>query len=429
MLKDFDCKHAEVRPNPYRISDGGSLYLLVRPSGVKSWEFRFRREKKVRAAILGTYPALGVREARMKRDRARALLNEGLSPIAQKQLARETERQALTEAKAKRQEERQQLSLEKQKNKHSLEAVFEEWFAAYKSGWSADHADQVYQSIQDHVLPTLGNRPVGEVTPADVLNCLRKLLDDTKAETASRVKQRLSAIFEYAVLHKMAPFDPVAQLSREFAKQRKITLKVKPKRHFPAVPPEEVPQLLRAMDSYQGSPIIKTLMWVLAYTGLRTFEARYAEWTEFDFKKRVWKVPGPRMKMKEPHSVPLSDQVLRILHELRRLTGDGKLLFPNERKKNRPVSENAVLYALGALGYQGKMCGHGFRTVFSTHANESEKWRGDAIEAALSHKEENEVRDAYNRAKYLEERRKLMQWWADEITRMLETGETVPSSL
>lgn len=418
MLKDLECRNAEPRAKPYRISDGASLYLLIRPSGIKSWEFRYKRDGKIQAPVLGTYPSMGLRDARNARDTARAQINSGLSPIAQKKLAAEAERKAIVEAKAKRKQERESRTVERLRVNNSLTNVFEDWYAAYKASWTSKHANQVYQSITDHVLPKLGQRPVGEITPQEVLGCVRKLLDDGKAETASRVKQRLSAVFEYAVFQKMAMFDPVAQLNREFTKLRRVALKLNPKEHIAAVSVNEFPELLRAMETYGGSPLTKALMWLIAYTALRTFEARFAEWQEFDFKARLWVIPAQRMKMKVNHVVPLSDQAIKVLTDLRRLTGDGVLVFPNERKKEKPLSENAVLYALGALGYKDKMTGHGYRTVFSTYAHESGVWRSEVIEAALAHKDKNEIRDAYNRAEYLEERRRLMQWWADEIDRM-----------
>jgi integrase len=408
---------AQPQPKPYRLNDGRSLFVVVHPSGSKSFEFRYRRDGKLRAIVLGGCKEMGLKDARDERDRLRAKLADGLDPLAQRRIAAEEQQAKLAVAKATAAARKVAATREAL----TVKVVADAWVADTRSHWTAKHADQVEQSLRDHVYPDLGSKPIAEIEPGDILDLLGKLLADSKVETARRVRQRLDAVFERAGLKHKLVANPVAVAKREINKRVKAANKANPAANFPCVPTAEVPQLLRAMRAYVGTPITRSLLWFVAMTGCRTGEARYAVWSEFNFDDARWIIPAGRMKARREHLVPLAPAVAALLVELKKVSRAGSFVFAHPRRDDRPASENAILYALAAIGFKDRMSGHGFRQLFSTSTNESGQWRPDVIEAALAHKEGDEVRGAYNKAAYLDERRRLMNWWCDELAR-LEAG-------
>ncbi len=415
-LTPLAIKNALPKPKLYRLADGGSLFVVVHPSGSKSFEFRYRVDGKLRGVVLGNFKDMGLKEARGERDRVRAKLKDGLDPLAQRRIVAEEQQVKLAEAKA--------AAAARNSAAHrellTLEVVADAWVADTRAHWTPKHADQVEQSLRDHVYQ-LGTKPVADIEPGDILDLLGKLLADGKVETARRVRQRLDAVFEYAGLKHKVTSNPVAVAKREINKRVRAANKANPATNFPCVPPAEVTQLLRAMRGYVGTPITRSLLWFVAMTGCRTGEARYAVWSEFNFNDALWTIPAGRMKARREHVVPLAPAVVTLLTELKKASGTRPLVFAHPRRDDRPASENAILYALAAIGYKDRMTGHGFRQLFSTLANESGLWRPDVIEAALAHKENDAVRLAYNKAAYLDDRRRLMNWWSDELAR-LEAG-------
>jgi integrase len=418
-LTPLEIKAAQPQAKPYRLADGRSLFVVVHPSGSKSFEYRYRRGGTLRAIVLGGYGDMGLKEARDERDRLRAMLADGLDPKDQRRIAAEEQRVRLAVVRAASAERKAAAK----RSATTVKVVAEEWVAQSKAHWTAKHLHQIEQSLRDHVYPDIGNKPVGDIDPANVLDLLGKLLAGGKVETARRVRQRLDAVFEYAGLKHKLPSNPVAVAKREINKRVKAARKTNPEQNFPCVPVTEVSQLLRAMRSYKGTPVTRSLLWFVALTGCRTGEARYATWTEFtlDGDDPHWLIPPQRMKAGREHRVPLAPAVVALLIELRKATGERPWVFPHPRRDDRPASENAVLYALAALNYKDRMTGHGFRALFSTIANESGLHRPDVIEAALAHTEGDDVRAAYNRASYADERRRLANWYADELQR-LEAG-------
>jgi integrase len=415
MLNDARCRSLPQQPKPYRVADGGSLFLCIRPSGGKSWEFRYKRDGAVKAVVLGQYPALGLKAARQARDKLKVMLAGGLDPIARKQIAREEERQRLEEVKAAR----AQSQAQKAKHRTTLEVVSLAWVERNRRLWTEQHAAQVEQSLRDHVFPRIGALPIASVTTRDVLAVLDNMVAAGKLETASRVMQRLGAVFAYAALHHGVIGDPAALVRREFFGRLKLARKRQPKQNFPAIAPAELPALLRALREYEGPSV--ALVRLIALTSARTSEARRATWSEFDLDKALWIVPPTRMKARKAHTVPLSRQALELLRGLEAKRTISPYVFVHPTNLQRPASENAVLYVLAAIGYRGRQSGHGFRSLFSTIANESGLWHKETIEVAIAHGDQDAMRAAYNRAEFLEERSRLMQWWADELDR-LEAG-------
>ncbi len=367
--------------------------------------------------ILGTYPAMSLRAARAERDRQRVLLGEGRDPLAQRALAREQERRELETARV----ERQQREVARRRDRATVEKIAGEWIDTHRATWTHKHADQIEQSLRDYVYPKLGGRPVAAIDTNDILAVLGPLLDAGKLETAQRVKQRLGAIFEFAALRRYAEHDPVALIKREFSRRMKQARRNAPRQNFATVATADAPALFRALAVYPGSEVTRSLVWFVALTACRTGEARAATWDEFDLEGGVWQIPAPRMKARRAHEVPLSKQAVAVLRGLPRRSQSTFSGTP--LKADRPASENAVLYVLAAIGFRGAMTGHGFRSLFSTLANESGLWRPDVIEAALAHVEDNATRAAYLRSTFLKERAQLMQWWGNEVERLTTDGQ------
>lgn len=418
MLSDLDIKNAKPGPRRYRVSDGGSLYLVVHPSGARTWLFRYKSQKKLRSITLGRYPMLGLRAARLERDRKRVELASGKDPLNQKQITRMREAEELAELKTKRAQRR----TDKEREAVTFERVALEWIKRRK--WS-DGGVLARQQLTAHAFPLLGKKPIEAIRPTHVLTVLDALLQADKLELARKVKQRLVGIFEYAHLRYELASDPMPAIRESFSKDlrnRRAALPVKP---MACIAAAEVPAFLRALRAYRGPAGVLTRFIML--TACRTVEARGATWNEFALEHATWTIPKERMKARSAHTVYLSRQTVELVRELEKTNGNrsASFLFPHPRKRERCASENAVLSVLAAIDYKDRMTGHGFRSLFSTLANESESphFRSDVIEISLAHGDEDKVRAAYNRAKYEQERRRLMQWYADELER-LEQGES-----
>lgn len=448
MLTQMEIDAALPRVKPYRLNDGGSLFVLVRPSGVKSFEFRYKRSGTVQALILGTYGGgrneLGLKAARAERDRLKVLIAAGKDPAAERTINAESERVAVAAAKAsaaERKAAKARSTAEADRQALTLKTVADAWITDSRVHWTARHIEQVEQSLTDHVYPVLGGEPIDSIEPAAVLNLLGGLLADGKVETARRVRQRLDAVFEYAGLRYKLPANPVAAAKREINKRVKAARKANPEQNFACIPVAEVPQLLRAMRAYVGTPTTRTLLWFVALTACRTGEARFATWDEFtlDGDDSQWVIPACRMKAGREHRVPLAPPVVELLRGLKAVTGKRAFVFPHPRRDDRPASENAILYALAAIGYKDRMTGHAFRSLFSTLANASRLHDADVIEAALAHGDENAIRAAYNKSQRGEERkaladlygdarRNLASWYADELQRLQGAKEAARSA-
>ena len=396
MLTDQAIRRANAAERPRKLFDGYGLFLLVSPSGGKWWRLKYRFGGKAKTLSLGVYPTIGLKQARELAYKARQTLARGVDPGAERKAE-----------KARR------------SGAESFEGVAREWFKRFSRDWTPEHAETVIQRLEKNVFPWLGTRPVGEIAAPELLAVLRRIEARGALEVAHRVGQICGQVFRYAVSTGRAPRDISADL--------RGALPASPERHHAALTkPSDVAGLMRAIDGYKGSFIVRCALRLLALTFVRPGELRKAEWSEFDLDENIWRIGAERMKMRREHLVPLSRQALEVLHELQALTGNGRYLFPGARSANRPMSENTIVAALRYMGYgRGQVTAHGFRTMASTLLNEM-GWPPDAIERQLAHAERDEVRGAYNRAEYLSERRRMMQAWADYLDGLARGGTVIP---
>jgi integrase len=384
-------ENAKPGPKPQRLWDSCGLYIEVAPTGGKWWRWKYRFGGKEKRLSFGTFPDVSLSEARGHRDVARKLLKAGTDPSADRQ--EEKKRERLAEA-------------------NGFEAIAREWYEKRSGVWVPSHAADVLRRLESNLFRELGDKPIGSITAPQLLAAVRKIEARGAHDLAHRVLQVASQVFRYGVATGRCERDPVPDL-------RGALTPHKP-RNQPAVKPEELPGLMRAIDGYHniGDVQTKLALCLLALTFVRTNELIGAQWSEFslDEDAPTWTVPAERMKMKMAHIVPLSQQAVAALRELRAMARDSIFVFPG-RNRDRPISNNTLLFALYRLGYKGKMTGHGFRAVASSLLNEA-GYRGDVIERQLAHKEPNESRGAYNRAEYLPERRKMMQRWANLLNNL-----------
>lgn len=457
-LTEFAAKALVPRESVYRVPGGGcpGLMLEVRPGGARLWVVRYQLRGRQSSVGLGPFTTaadpervvLSVRSARIEGIRVRELLRQGIDPAESKRAAADRARADAIEARerlvaarqaarARREAER----TERARQSATLKAVAERWQYAMSSTWTQQHAAQVQQSLVDHVYPvrtdkaTLGDTPIDDVCQADVLRVVERLLTSTperrgrasgpRLETQRRVVQRLEALFAWAHATVGLTDNPVRAARPIITSLRKAARRANPKRHFAAVDGKLLPQLLRAVDSYGGSLVVQTATWVLMRVFTRPSELRLAKWGEFvlDGPEPHWLVPLARMKVRvvgdheaEPHYVPLAPPVVERLLALRELTGGGPdaLVFPQDRRPDRPMSENAYLVLFDAVGFKGRQTAHGVRRIASTALHEH-GWPHLAIEAQLAHHEEDAVVAAYNGARYLETRRAMLTWWAQAL--------------
>jgi integrase len=380
---------------PYKLADAGGLYLEVSPKGGKYWRLKYRFEGKGKRLAFGAYPEVSLKEAREKRDQARKLLAQGIDPSAEKKAT-------------------------KTAASESFEAIYREWLGKFSPRWAESHRDNIVRHVEKNALPWIGARPIVELKAADLLAVLRRIEARGALESAHRTKQALGQVFRYAVATGRAERDPTADLRGALAPPDKG--------RFAAITePKEVAALLRAIDDYQGSFVVRYALRFAPLVFVRPGELRQAEWSEFDLERAEWRIPASKMKMSEAHVVPLAHQALAVLAELQPFTGTGRYVFPSERGKERPMSDGTILAALRRMGYgPDAMTAHGFRAMASTLLNE-QGWNRDAIERQLAHAERNRVRAAYHRAAHLPERRKMMQAWADYLDG-LRSGKATPGA-
>lgn len=395
-LTDTAIRKAKGREKPYKLADGGGLYLLVTPAGGRLWRLKYRVIGKEKLLALGAYPDVGLRDAREQRDAARKQLASGIDPGAAKQAARASAAGAET-----------------------FEAIAREWLGKQAAKWTEQTEKRIKTRLENDLLPWLGAKPIAAIRAPEVLATLRRIESRGAVDTAHRAMQECSQIFRFAVATGRAERDPTGDLKGALAVAT-------PDHHASITEPKAVGSLLRAIDGYEGSFITKCALRLAPLVFVRPGELRKAEWAEFDLEKAEWRIPAQRMKMGELHLVPLAEQAVAILRELHPLTGSSQYLFPGVRSRKRPMSENTVLAALRRMGYKpGEMTGHGFRSMASTLLNEN-GWNRDAIERQLAHAERDGVRAAYNYAEHLPERRRMMQAWADYLDSLKRSADVVP---
>jgi integrase len=392
FLTEVRIRRARPKERPYKLRDGGGLYLLVTPTDAKQWRLRYAIDGRESMLSLGTYPATSLKAARARRAELRAALEAGKDPAA--------ERRA-----------------ERANSANSFETIAREWLG--KQPFAAKTLRKAVWTFEDLLFPYIGSRPVSALTPPELLEVVRRLERRGKHETAHRAKQRVGQVLRYAIATGRAERDPTADLRGALAP-------VKVTNRAAVTDPREVAQLLRALHGYQGHFIVEAALKIAPLVFVRPGELRAAEWAEMDLDAGEWRIAAHRMKMRRPHLVPLAKQAVLILREIEPLTGRGRYVFPSPRSAQRPLSDNAVTAALRRIGYTGEqMSWHGFRAMASTLLNEL-GFPPDIIELQLAHQERNEVRAAYNRAQRLDERRKMMQSWADHLDSLRAGSNVLP---
>ena len=381
-LSDVQIRKLKPKQKRYTLRDGQGLELEVMTTGAKFWRLLYRVEGKRKRITLGAYPALPLLEARQKAEELRQKLSRGVLP-----------KDAMSPP-------------------HDLtfQEVAEEWFKKQRQSWAPNHARTVFYRLTAFLFPSLGSRVLKEITAPELLSVLRPIEASGRGETARRVKQIFGQVARYGVALGACEADVSAFLADALSPRV-------PRRMAALTRPDDVARLLLSMDAYSGSPVVKTALWLSLYTLCRPGEIRHAEWAEMDLDAAVWEIPAEKMKRRKPHAVPLSRQAVELLTELKPLTGRGRYVFPSARNDGRPMSENAVRVALRSMGFSNdEMTAHGFRSLGSTMLN-SLGYRPDVIEAALAHIQPG-VRGVYNRGDYWEERRTMMQAWADYLDKL-----------
>ncbi|MBJ5510276.1 tyrosine-type recombinase/integrase, partial [Salmonella enterica subsp. enterica serovar Meleagridis] len=381
------------------------LYLLVHPNGSKYWQAAYRYDGKQKVFSIGTYPSVSLSEARTSLLEMKSLLANGIDPLQQKKAAKAEERGDFT-----------------------FEAVAREWHKkmAVSERWIPKHSERVLNSLINHLFTAIGSRDVKTLKTRDLLLPLRKIEAKGQNETASRLKQRITAIMRYAVQEDLITQNPADYLDG--------TLTTPKRNHYPALELEQIPDLLARIDAYNGSRLTVLALKLTLLVFIRSSELRFARWPEIDLKNQLWIIPPEReeiknvrfsergSKMRMPHYIPLSNQAIDVLKELKEISydiSDGEgLIFIGCHDYKKPMSENTINKALRQMGYDTKtqICGHGFRTMACSSLVESGIWTEDAIERQMSHKEQNNVRAAYtHKAKHITQRRLMIQWWADYL--------------
>ena len=385
MLTDKRIRALKPREKPYKAADAEGLYLYVSPAGGKHWRLKYRFAGKERLLTLGSYPSVPLSAAREKKDTAREQVAQGINPAATRATERAT--QAVT-----------------------FHAMAAEWMA--KQTWAAKTREKAEWTFRDLIYPALGDRPIAEIDAPMILDCLRKIEARGKHETAHRTRQRISQVMQYAIAIGRVKSDPTPR-GRSLAP-------IQVSNRAAITDPRQVGGLLRALSDYAGEATTAAALRLAPLVFVRPGELRNARWSEFHLDEGadhgpLWRIPKERMKMAREHLVPLSRQAVAILRDLHALTGNGKLLFPGLRSRDRPISDNTLNAALRRLGYgSDEMTAHGFRAMASTLLNEH-GFPPDVIELQLAHQEKNKVRSAYNRSQRFTERRKMMQAWADYL--------------
>lgn len=394
QLTDTKIRNSKPGDRPHKLYDGDGLVLIVNPNGSRRWTFRYRFDGKEKSLALGPYPRIGLKDARKRRDAARDLLDDGRDPSAERK-AEKTRKHTAAE--------------------NSFEAIALEWHKQNVHTWTPGYWKKVQRRLEMNMFPALGKRPITEIDAPELLAVVRKIEKRGAVDLSHKMLQAYGQVARYAIA--------TGRLKSDISRDLRGALAPHKKKHQPAVKPEELPELLRAIAGYEeigGERPTRLALQLLALTFVRTSELIQAEWSEIDLNTKMWTIPAARMKMGADHMVPLSRQSIAILKELKELSGGSRFVFPG-RSRIVPMSNNAMLFALYRMGYRGRQTGHGFRTCASTILNEHE-WGEDVVERQLAHVEQNEVRGAYNRAKHISKRVKMMQWYADHLDSLRDGG-------
>ncbi|WP_038910093.1 tyrosine-type recombinase/integrase [Dickeya dadantii] len=400
-LTDVVARTAKPREKAYKLADAHGLYLLVSPNGSKRWYLKYRFDGKESRIAFGAYPLISLAKAREKRNEVRLLLSEGIHPTE------------------KREEEKEQA----QDALNTFEKVARDWHRNISQNrWSQTHAGRVWRDMERNILPAIGQRHIADLKTKDLLEPLKAVEQNGHLDLASRLRQRVTDIMRYAVQNDLIERNPAQDLTGAIAAPKAT--------HRPALKLDKLPGFLARIERYKGRALTRLALKLTLCVFIRSSELRFARWPEIDFKRAMWTIPPEReaipgvkhsqrgAKMRSEHLVPLSRQALALLEEIKAISGAHELIFPGDHRPTKPMSENTINSALRTMGYDTttEVCGHGFRTMACSALVESGQWSRDAVERQMSHQERNGVRAAYiYKAEHLEERKLMLQWWADYL--------------
>lgn len=384
-LTDVKVRSAKPTDKAFKLTDGEGMHLMVHPNGSKYWRLQYRFDGKQKTLALGVYPEITLSEARQRRDEAKRKVANGIDPSEQKKVDKQVRKVAI---------------------ENNFKAIVLEWHEYKLPGWSKGYAEDLMEAFENDIFPDLGKRPIAEIKPLEMLTTLRKLERRGVLDKLRKIRQACNQVFRYAIVTGRAENNPASELAS--------ALETPKAQHFPHLLADELPEFLQALAAYTGSPITRNATMILMLTGVRTIELRQAEWKEFDLDKAIWEVPKERMKMRRPHMVPLSNQVVDALREIQAVTGRYNLVFPGRNDITKPMSEASINQVLKRVGYHGRATGHGFRHTMSTILHE-QGFNTAWIELQLAHVDKNTIRGTYNHAQYLEQRREMLQWYGDYV--------------
>lgn len=382
MLKSSECKNFKPREKPYKKSDSGGMYLLINPNGSKYWRLKYRYKGKEKKIALGVYPKVSLKEARRKREEYKLEIEKGIDPTFERKCKKQGKQEA------------------------SFKSIALAWYKWHWRGIETKEARNTLSRLKRHVFAFLGEIAINEITPQDLINVIGKIEDRGILAEAAKTRGIIGQIFKYAVVTRQVERNLITEINGMYRKS--------PSKNHPYLEEKEFKLFLQSFDNFKLPTCTKLALKFLVLTFVRSGEARGARWEEFDFEKNEWHIPAERMKAREQHIVPLSKQALEVLKEAKEYFYDGELVFHSLRNPSKEMSDNTLSKALRDQGYQGKATPHGMRATASTILNEN-GFRPDVIERQLAHCEHNGVRAAYNHAQYLQERRKMMDWWGDYV--------------
>lgn len=408
-LTELEVKKAKPTDKQQKLSDGRGMYLLVHTNGSKYWRMDYRFGGKQKTLALGVYPDVSLAQARERREEARKLLANGGDPSAIKQTTKQAQQKTL------------------QVTENSFRNLAVELHKLKSPMWTPGHAKQWMVYMEKYAMPVIGDRPISEIEPMEIVGIMRTVEANGTFETRDRLLQTIGAVFKYAIATGRTKYNP-AEIRMALTDRPKVE-------HFACITPAELPEFLRAVTAYQDlnkvSPIAISAFRLLMLTTTRTSEVRFSKWADFDLDAGCWVIPAEQIGRKgkigrrNPHAVPLSAQAVKILRDLYPVTGQGEYVFPNRNSAGRVISENTVLKIIETIGYKGRMTGHGFRNLARSILGEmGHRW--EVLEAMLSHALENQTAAAYVRTTYFEERRSIMQQWADYLDKVEAGAEVIP---
>jgi len=401
-LTNTACKNAQPREKPYKLGDSAGMYLEVTPHGSKLWRLKYRFAGREKRLALGIYPEVSLAEAREKRETARKLLKSGIDPsFAKKEDKRKLRYNAET----------------------TFRAIAEEWHEHKKEGWTETYGAEILHRMKQDLFPEIGYLPIADISALQLLDTIRKIENRGAHEMARRALQTVSQVFRYAIVTGRSERNPAADL--------KGALKPVKHGHYAALEAKDLPEFIQTLERNDARLYAHTrnAVKLLMLTFVRTSELIQAKWDEFDLENAEWSIPAERMKMRQPHIVPLSRQAIAILEEQKKNTGNWEWVFPNQVRPKKPMSNNTILMALSRMGYKGRMTGHGFRALAMSTIKEKLGYRHEVVDRQLAHAPRNQVDAAYDRAKFLDERRKMMQEWANYLDAASSNDKIVVAKL